>query len=171
MKKRLTLAACLTALLTAPAALAQASTGTSSSILDALFTPTAIGIVLATLTGIIGAFAGGRAWLTAKRKRIIATGAFHAFHIVEDWAAMDEEENVVDKAAKGLQALDAWLLANGWRPAKPWEQDAARLEFASIHGAQKADVKARAEALQEALGAIGSTAALEPAVAAVASVP
>ncbi|NOK32355.1 hypothetical protein HMI49_03955 [Corallococcus exercitus] len=199
MKKRLTLAACLAVVLAAPAALAQASTptgaelplisapvalaaldaapavlaqaSTSAVLLDALLTPTNVGIALGAVVGILGFFGGG-VWLTARRKRIVATVAFHAFHVVEDIAAMDEEENLIDKAAKGLEVADSWLKANGWRPLKPWEQEAVKLEFASIHGAQKADVKARAEALELALGAIGSAAALSPvATAAVASVP
>ncbi|RKG68660.1 hypothetical protein D7V80_11720 [Corallococcus sp. CA054B] len=171
MKKRLSLAACLAVILSAPVALAQASTGASSSILDALLTPGNIGIGLGIVASAVGLFAGGT-WLTTRRKRIVATVAFHAFHVVEDFAAMDEEENALDKVAKGLEVADSWLKANGWRPLKPWEQEAVKLEFASIHGAQKADVKTRAEALEQALGAIGSVAALDSAAtAAVASVP
>ncbi|RKH03677.1 hypothetical protein D7X32_13495 [Corallococcus carmarthensis] len=156
----------------APAVLAQVSAGAGGSSWKELLTPTNIGIGIGAITGILGLFAGGWSWLTAKRKRIVATVAFHAFHVVEDFAAMDEEENALDKVAKGLEVADSWLKANGWRPLKAWEQEAVKLEFASIHGAQKADVKVRAEALELALGAIGSTAALEPvATAAVASVP
>ncbi|RKH61453.1 hypothetical protein [Corallococcus llansteffanensis] len=55
---------------------------------------------------------------------------------------------------------------------KPWGQEAAKLEFKSMHGAQKAEEKVRAEALQRALGVICSTVALDPfAAVAVASVP
>ncbi|WP_242592443.1 hypothetical protein [Corallococcus exiguus] len=201
MKKRLTIVttAALAALLTAPLALAQASTptgaeltlvsapvalatldaapvllaqaSTSSVLLDALLTPSNITLALGLVAGAVGLFAGGT-WLTTRRKRIVATVAFHAFHVVEDFAAMDGEENALNKVAKGLEVADSWLKANGWRPLKPWEQEAVKLEFASIHGAQKADVKVRAEALELALGAIGSTAALDQAVTtAVAAVP
>ncbi|WP_223644409.1 hypothetical protein [Corallococcus sp. EGB] len=162
MKKRLTLAACLTALLTAPAALAQASTGTSSSILDALFTPTAIGIALGAVTSAVGLFAGGT-WLTERRKRRIALAAYHAFHVVEDIAAEDPAENLVDKAARGLQVVDEWMRSNGWRPLKPGEQSLVKLQFSALHGEQKAEEKVQEQALSVALGAIGSTAALQEA--------
>ncbi|NRD67783.1 hypothetical protein HRD49_39250 [Corallococcus exiguus] len=152
-----------------PVLLAQAST--SSVLLDALLTPTNITLALGLVAGAVGLFAGGT-WLTTRRKRIVATVAFHAFHVVEDFAAMEVEGSALNKVAKGLEVADSWLKANGWRPLKSWEQEAVKLEFASIHGSQKADVKVRAEALELALGAIGSTAALSPtATAAVASVP
>ena len=163
MKKRLTLAACLAAVLSAPVALAQASTGTSSSILDALLTPTTIGIALGAVTGAIGLFAGGT-WLTERRKRRIALGAYHAFHVVEDIAAEDPAENLVDKAAKGLEVIDTWMKANGWRPLKPGEQALVKLQFSALHGEQKAEEKVQGQALSVALGAVAATAAVEAAV-------
>ncbi|MCY1043315.1 hypothetical protein OV208_18505 [Corallococcus sp. bb12-1] len=163
MKKRIILAAALAAVLTAPVALAQATTGTGSSILDALFTPTNMGVALGIIVGAVGLFAGGT-WLTAQRKRRIALGAYHAFHVVEDIAAEDPADNAWDKAAKGLQVLDAWLVAQGWRPLKPGEQELVKLEFKSMHGEQKASEKVQEQALSVALGAIGSTAALATAV-------
>ncbi|MBN9685171.1 MULTISPECIES: hypothetical protein [unclassified Corallococcus] len=170
MKKRLTLAACLAVVLSAPVALAQASTGASSSILDALLTPTNITLALGLVAGAVGLFAVGT-WLTEQRKRRIALGAYHAFHVVEDIAAEDPEENLVDKAAKGLEVIDTWMKANGWRPLKPGEQALAKLQFSALYGEQKAEEKVQAQALSVALGAIGSTAGLPPALTAVASVP
>ncbi|RKG94135.1 hypothetical protein D7V97_39435 [Corallococcus sp. CA053C] len=163
MKKSLTLTAVLAVVLTAPVDLAQSSTGAGSSILDALLTPTNVGIALGVVASGVGLFFGGT-WLTTRRKRIVATVAFHAFHVVEDIAALDESENGFDKAARGLEVADSWMKANGWRPLKPWEQAAVKLEFKSLHGAQSAEVKVRAEAMELALGAIGSAAALAPAV-------
>ncbi|RYZ44704.1 MAG: hypothetical protein EOO72_05610 [Myxococcaceae bacterium] len=164
MKKRIILGATLAAVLAAPVALAQATTGAGSSIIDALFTPTNIGIGLGIIASGVGLFFGGSSWLSTRRKRIVATVAFHAFHVVEDIAALDESENGFDKAARGLEVADSWMKANGWRPLKPWEQAAVKLEFKSLHGAQSAEVKVRAEAMELALGAIGSAAALAPAV-------
>lgn len=163
MKKRLTLAACLAVVLSAPVALAQASTGVSSSILDALLTPTTISIALGAVTGAIGLFAGGT-WLTERRKRRIALGAYHAFHVVEDIAAEDPAENLVDKAAKGLEVIDSWMKANGWRALKPGEQALVKLQFSALHGEQKAEEKVQEQALSVALGAVAAKAAVESAV-------
>ncbi|RKH94497.1 hypothetical protein D7Y15_42625 [Corallococcus sp. AB030] len=162
MKKRLTLAACLAVVLSAPVAFAQASTGASSSILDALLTPTSIGIVLGAVTGAIGLFAGGT-WLTERRKRRIALGAYHAFHVVEDIAAEDPENTALNKAAKGLEVIDTWMKANGWRPLKPGEQALVKLQFSALHGEQKAEEKVQEQALSVALGAVAAKAALESA--------
>ncbi|MBE4749412.1 hypothetical protein G4177_14695 [Corallococcus sp. ZKHCc1 1396] len=133
----------------APVLLAQAST--SSVLLDALLTPTNITLALGLVAGAVGLFFGGSTWLTTRRKRIVATVAFHAFHVVEDIAALDESENGFDKAAKGLEVADSWMKANGWRPLKPRELAAVKLEFKSLHGAQSAEVKVRAEAMELAV--------------------
>ncbi|MCY1042687.1 hypothetical protein OV208_15285 [Corallococcus sp. bb12-1] len=170
MKKRIILAAALAAVLTAPVAMAQATSGAGSSILDALLTPANIGIALGVIASGVGLFFGGT-WLTTARKRRIAMAAYHAFHIVEDVASEDPADNGLDKASRGLKVIDNWMKANGWRALKPGEQEAAKLEFRSMHGAQAAEVKVRAEAMEVALGAIGSSAALAPAAAAVAAVP
>ncbi|RYZ34268.1 MAG: hypothetical protein EOO71_39565 [Myxococcaceae bacterium] len=152
MKKRIILGAALAVVLTAPVALAQATTGAGSSILDAMFTPANIGIALGVIASGVGLFTGG-AWLTTTRKRRIAMAAYHAFHIVEDVASEDPADNGLDKASRGLKVIDDWMKANGWRAL-----------FRSLHGAQAAEVKVRAEAMELALGAIGSAAALAPAV-------
>ncbi|MBZ4373233.1 hypothetical protein [Corallococcus sp. AS-1-6] len=161
MKKRLTLAACLAVILSAPVALAQASTSTAAT---SWTTAEAIGAGLVGIaTAVIGLFAGGT-WLTERRKRRIALGAYHAFHVVEDIAAEDPEENLADKAAKGLEVIDNWMKANGWRPLKPGEQALAKLQFSALHGEQKAEEKVQEQALSVALGAVASKAALEGAV-------
>jgi len=168
MKKHFAvLAVLMMAVLAAPPALAAEGTSPPDSILSSLLTPSVIGTGLSIIVGAVGLFFGGQAWLTARRKRIIATAAFHAFHIVEDWAALDESENAVDKVAKGFQVLDEWMRANGWRPLKHGEQELAKLEFKSLHGEQKVAEKVQEAALTAALGAIGSAAALAPVGAAV----
>ncbi|RYZ40085.1 MAG: hypothetical protein EOO71_17525 [Myxococcaceae bacterium] len=163
MKKRIILGAALAAVLAAPVALAQATTSVGSSILDALFTPTNVGVALGIIVGGVSLFAGGT-WLTTQRKRRIALGAYHAFHVVEDIAAEDPADNGWDKAARGLQVIDAWLVAQGWRPLKPGEQELVKLEFKSLHGVQKAEEKVQEQALSVALGAVATKAALEATV-------
>ena len=160
MKKALTLTAVLAVVITAPVALAQSTTGAGSSILDALLTPGNIGIALGVVASGVALFAGGT-WLSATRKRRVALAAYHAFPVVEDIAAEDPEENIVDKAARGLQVVDEWMRANGWRPLKPGEQELVRLEFKSLHGAQKAEEKVQEQALSVALGAVATKQALE----------
>lgn len=137
-------------------ALAQSTADAGSSILDVLLTPGNIGIALGVVASGIGLFAGG-SWLSTTRKRRIALAAFHAFHMVEDIAAEDPEENIVDKAARGLEIVDEWMRANGWRSLKPGEHALVRLEFKSLHGTQKAKEKA----LSVALGAVAAKAAVE----------
>ncbi|NPC76056.1 hypothetical protein HPP05_40645 [Corallococcus exiguus] len=192
MKKRLTIVttAALAALLSAPVALAQASTPTgaelalvsapvalatldaapvlaqaptSSVLLDALLTPTNITLALGLVAGAVGLFAGGT-WLTERRKRRIALGAYHAFHVVEDIAAEDPENTTLNKAAKGLEVIDSWMKANGWRPLKPGEQALVKLQFSALHGEQKAEEKVQEQALSVALGAVAAKAAVEGAV-------
>ncbi|QDE90147.1 hypothetical protein BHS06_14920 [Myxococcus xanthus] len=146
MKHRntLILSAALGVLLTAPVALAQAAGAAAGGILDTIiasvFTPSGI----ATGLGIVGAgvalFAGGN-WLNERRKRRIALAAFHAFNIVEDIAAENPADNGWDKAARGLQVVDEWMRANGWRPLKPQEQAVVKLSFSALHGEQQSGMK------------------------------
>ncbi|TQF08746.1 hypothetical protein FJV41_48295 [Myxococcus llanfairpwllgwyngyllgogerychwyrndrobwllllantysiliogogogochensis] len=168
MKKHFAaLAVLMMAVLAAPPALAAEGTSPPDSILSSLLTPGVIGTGLSIILGAVGLFFGGKEWLTARRKRIVATGAYHAFHIVEDWAALDESENAVDKAAKGLHVLDEWMRTNGWRPLKPGEEELAKMAFKTLHGEQKVAEKVQTAARAASLGAIGSTAALAPVVGAV----
>ena len=99
---------------------------------------------IAALVSLTGAGLGLLAGSHEVRRRRIALGIHHAFNIVED---IDTERGdaTLDKAVAGLRALDAWMLANGWRPLKPREQELAKLGFSSIHGMQRA-VTATAEA-------------------------
>lgn len=127
------------------------------SIVQGLLTPAN---VAAGVGGVL-ALLGGFQFFTAKRKRILALAAFHAFHIVED---IDNEiddgstaKATFDKAAAGLKQVDAYLVANGWRPMKPNEQPAAALALQAIHGGEVAKEKlvvAQAEAAVAAQAAV-----------------
>lgn len=99
--------------------------------LAGLLTP---GNIVAGLLVVLGLIAGAL-HLSDKRKQLIATGAYYAFHIVND---LDSQGVLsVSKVEAGLQQLDAWMLANGWRPLKPGEQTAAKLAFSAMSGASK----------------------------------
>lgn len=144
-RKTLILSAALGVLLTAPVALAQATGAAASGILDiilaSVFTPSGIATVLGVIGTGVALFAGGD-WLSERRKRRIALAAFHAYNVVEDIAAENPEDNGWDKAARGLQVVDEWMRANGWRQLKPHEQAVVKLSFSAIHGEQKAGLKA-----------------------------
>lgn len=101
------------------------------SSLQGLLTPgNIIGGLLVVLSLVAGAL-----HVSDKRKRLIATGAYYAFHIVED---LDSQGVLkISKVEAGLQQLDAWMLANGWRPLKGGEQAAAKLAFSALNGATK----------------------------------
>lgn len=107
---------------------------------------------VATALGVVLSLVGGLVWLTSRRKRVVALAAYHAFHIVEDIGNELEGEDGFDKTARYLKELDAWLLANGWRPLKPGETAVAKMEAQALHGAEVAKAKvaiAAAEAAAE----------------------
>ncbi|WP_426750199.1 TrbC/VirB2 family protein [Myxococcus sp. Y35] len=144
-RKTLIVSAALGVLLTAPIALAQAAGSATGGILDTILasvlTPGGIATVLGVLVTGVGFIWGGD-WLNERRKRRIALAAYHAYNVVEDIAAENPEDNGWDKAARGLQVVDEWMRANGWRPLKPHEQAVVQLSFKAIHGEQKAAQKA-----------------------------
>ncbi|WP_141620112.1 TrbC/VirB2 family protein [Myxococcus sp. AB036A] len=144
-RKTLMLSAALGVLFTAPVALAQATGASASGILDTIlasvFTPSGIATVLGGIGTGVALFWGGD-WLSERRKRRVALAAYHAYNVVEDIAAENPADNGWDKAARGLQVVDEWMRANGWRALKPHEQAVVKLSFSAIHGEQKAAAKA-----------------------------
>ncbi len=154
-------------LLFATKALAQdaaAAPSVSNSIFDLVktnfLTPSGLAGLVITIIGIAGKFA----WATEKRKRIIALGVKDSFAIVEDiHNELDEgpAKDGFDKAARGLQELDKWLVAQGWRPASPQEQQVAALALQAIHGGEIAKAKVIATAAEHIAEA---TAAADPSV-------
>ncbi len=112
---------------------------------------------IATGVGVILGVLGGFQFFSAKRKRILALAAFHAFHIVED---IDNElddgtaaKATFDKAAAGLKQVDAYLVANGWRPMKPGEVPAQALALQAIHGGEIAKAKVAVAAAEATVAA------------------
>lgn len=118
--------------------------GVGQQLLDLLFSEKGLGL-LAVIVGALGTIIG----TTEIRRRRIALAVYHAFHVVED-VSKETETTADDKVAAGLKALDAYLLANGWRPAKPGEQEVAKLGFTALNGAAAAAVKAQTKAILEA---------------------
>jgi hypothetical protein len=103
--------------------------------------------------GVVLSLLGGLAWFAGRRKRIVGFAAYHAFHIVEDIGNELEGEDGFDKTARYLKELDAWLLANGWRPLKPGEQVVAKMEAQALHGAEVAKTKVAVAAAEAAAAA------------------
>lgn len=102
------------------------------TLLQGFLTPEGIASIVGTLAAIIFGFFK----LDDLRKKQVAQGTYHAFHFVEDLAATTDN-TIDDKVAAGLKALDAFMLANGWRPLKPGETEVAKLQFAAMNGQTK----------------------------------
>jgi hypothetical protein len=109
--------------------------------LDALLTPSGIATAASLVAAALGLVLGNN----AVRRRRLALAAYHAFHVVED-LSLETTSTADDKVAAGLKALDAYLLAQGWRAAKPGEQEVARLTFTALSGEAKLETKIRADA-------------------------
>lgn len=106
-------------------------------------------IVLGALGGILGT--------NEIRRRRVALGVYHAFHIVED-LSKETDNTVDDKIAAGLKAADDYLRANGWRALKPGELEVAKLGFQSLNGASKLAEKVAAAAQVTATEALAKPA-------------
>ena len=115
------------------------------TLLDMLLSPSG----LAMLVGAVGSVLGLVLGADVVRRRRVALAAYHAFHIVEDLAS-ETDNKVDDKVAEGLKALDAYLVANGWRPLKPGETEVAKLTFTAMNGASKLAEKVAAGAIEAA---------------------
>lgn len=116
---------------------------------------------VATMLGVVGSLVGTAVWLTKRRKEIIGLAGYYGFHIVEDIGAMIEGEDKFDKTARYLKEVDGWLRANGWRPLKPGEVEAAKMQATALHGIEVAKAKV-------AVAAAEAVAAVPAALAAVA---
>lgn len=126
--------------------------------LEVFLSPSGITAVVTLVATALGLVFGS----SEVRRRRLALAAHHAFMIVEELSAETENTNI-DKAAEGLRALDAFLLAQKWRPAKPYEQEIAKLRFKELNGASLLETKVRADAAMDS-GTITGT--FEPAISA-----
>ncbi len=123
-----------------------------SKVLELITSPTGLGTIVTVVMGVLG----GILSTNEIRRRRVALGTYHAFHIVED-LSKETENTIDDKVAAGLKALDEYMIANGWRALKPGEQPLAKLGFQSLNGASKLAEKVATEALK-------ATAPAAPAV-------
>lgn len=115
------------------------------TLLDMLLSPSGIAMLVGAVGSVLGLVLGA----DVVRRRRVALAAYHAFHIVEDLAS-ETDNKVDDKVAEGLKALDAYLVANGWRPLKPGETEVAKLTFTSLNGSSKLAEKVTAAAIEAA---------------------
>lgn len=123
-------------------------------LLELVTSPAGLGTIATVVMGALGALLGSN----EIRRRRVALGVFHAFHIVEDIGAEIPGDDAFDKVARGLKAVDDYLKANGWRPLKPGELEVAKLGFQSLNGASKLAEKVTANAQVEATKALTSPA-------------
>lgn len=127
----------------APEVLGPAAPTLGSQLLAMVASPAGIGGISAIVATVLGLIFGAN----EVRRRRVALGVYHAFHIVEDAAAETDGEDALDKVAAGLKAVDQYMVANGWRPLKPGEQVVAKLGFSSMNGKDKIDEKVSAAAM------------------------
>ncbi|MCI0573031.1 MAG: hypothetical protein L0Y66_19975, partial [Myxococcaceae bacterium] len=109
--------------------------------LDFLLSPTGIGLVLGALALLLGS--------SEVRRRRVALATYHAFHIVEDLKRETPGMPALVKIGEGLRAADEYMRANGWRPFKPGEQEAAKLTFSAMHGEQQTSLRSQVAAASE----------------------
>lgn len=135
--------------------------------LELLMSPAGMGIVGGIVTAVLGLFGFNTASAVNERRRLrVAQGASIAFHVVEDIGAMIDGEDGFDKVARGLKEVDAWFVANGWRPLKPGEQERVKAQFQAMNGASKLAEKVGAavavEGIKAALGSSSAEAVTPP---------
>lgn len=95
----------------------------------------------AGLASLLAAIAGLSKLATERRKRIFAEAIHHGFHFAENEGRANAGPDGFDKAASALKAIDAWMLANNWRPMNPDEAALAALELKAKHGEEIAKQK------------------------------
>lgn len=143
-----------------PSVALAADGGFVSGLLGGLLTAENIGIAVAAILTVAGA------WLaklvsTEKRRRNVAIGIRTAFVAVEEFARLSNAP-IADKASAGLAELDKWLVAQGWRKATEREKELAKLEFNAISGQQHLAIKTAATTAVQA-AQLGGAAAVPTA--------
>lgn len=139
------------------AVVAPSAPSLGAGLLSALLSPGGIAAALAVLGSILGAILGP----SEVRRRRVALGAYYAFHIVEDIDG-EAQSTTLDKVAEGLKQVDAYFVANGWRPLKPGEQAVAKLQFTALNGQAVAAAKATAAGVGLAIAKAQDGAAAVP---------
>lgn len=96
---------------------------------------------VASVLGVVLSLVGGVAWLTGRRKRVLASVFHRAYQGVNDIAASDDVADGWDKTAAFMAEIDKRLVAAGWRPLNPDEREVAQLEAKALHGAEQQAIK------------------------------
>lgn len=130
-----------------PAFAEGAAAAPASGLLDGFLAPLLTPQGLASAAGLVGTVLVLLGVNSEVRRRRVALGIFHAFHIIEDIDA-ERGDSMLDKEVEGLKALDRWMVSNGWRPLKPGEQEVAKLGFQAMNGATKVAEKVTAAAAE-----------------------
>ncbi|MCP3065720.1 hypothetical protein LXT21_43825 [Myxococcus sp. K38C18041901] len=173
MKKLFSLAT-LAVVLTAPAALADTGAtagGLAGGILLGILTNPDVLVLVASLV-VGGGVALVRAiWKDKAEERLRSVGYVInlAYYAVNDMA-LRTANKVDDKVAEALRIFREQLALKGYVPTDR-EVAQAKAAWTAMHGAELTATKVQGAALTATLGAIGSTAALAPAVAAVPQTP
>lgn len=139
---------------------APAAVGLGTQLLGFVLSPGGVVSLIAVLGTVLGLILGP----SVIRRRRLAKGIYHSFHIAEDLHAEMPENATITKVQTALQALDQYMVANGWRELTPGEQALAKLGFSSLHGEDKV-----AEKLAVAAAQAGAQAAMPAVAVAVAS--
>lgn len=127
--------------------------GVGDKLLELVLSPAGFGTIASMVGGVLALIFGAN----EVRRRRVALAVYHAFHVVED-LSKETDTTADDKVAAGLRALDSYLVANGWRPLKPGEEQLAKLGFQSLNGAQVLAEKVAANAQLEATKVLTSPA-------------
>ncbi|NNB89930.1 hypothetical protein HRD49_03670 [Corallococcus exiguus] len=177
MKKRLTLAACLAVVLSAPAALADSGTAAGSvvgGILASIFTSPDVLAVLAVLIVGGGIKLARAIWKdrAEERLRSIGNAISTAYYTVNE-LALRTENKIDDKVAEALRVFREQLAAKGYVPNEK-DLAQAKAQWTAMHGAELTDEKLAAQgagalanqAINAALnmGVVGAKAALDATV-------
>lgn len=174
MKKRLTLAACLAVVLTAPVALADSGSATGSvlgGILASILTnPDVLAVLAALLVG--GLITLARAiWKDKAEERLRSIGnAISVAYYTVNELALRTETKIDDKVAEALRVFREQLAAKGYVPNET-DLEQAKAQWTAMHGAELTAEKLAAQgagalanqAINAALnmGVVSAKAALE----------
>ncbi|MCP3065780.1 hypothetical protein LXT21_44140 [Myxococcus sp. K38C18041901] len=174
MKKLFTLATLLLVALIAPAAFADTGStagSVASSILVGILTNPDVAVLVASLV-VGGVVALARTiWKDKAEERLHSVGYVInlAYYAVNDMS-LRTENKVDNKVAEALRIFRDQLALKGYVPTDR-EVAQAKAAWTAMHGAELTATKVQGAALTATLGAIGSTAALAPVVAAVPQTP
>lgn len=114
--------------------------------IEALMTPEAITVIVGGLMALVALIVKG-----ALRRRIVALATYHAYHIAKTIGEEIPGKDPAEFIALVLERADDYMKANGWRPLKEHEKEAAAMMAQSIEGQTKVASKVASEAIAKEL--------------------